>query len=127
MRHAAHGEFTNAEFAHLDRMIDQLGVVPGPVLAETIDRRAVALGDPRAHARAVGEIDELAHDQAMRWVDAQIETLAVDLPALNRVLGLGGSSSRMIWSTRSNACSLSVCFLSGVVPVSSSYINTPSE
>ena len=38
----------------------------------------------------------------------------------NRVLGRGGSSSRMIRRTSSHAASLKRCFSSGVVPVNSS-------
>ena len=44
---------------------------------------------------------------------------------LNRVLGRGGSSSRMIRRTSSNAACFSRSLSNGVVPVSSSYSSTP--
>src|SRR5262249_12671061 len=52
-------------------------------------------------------------------------------PALHRllslVLGLGGSSSRIIRRISSNAADFSRSLSNGVVPVSSSYNRTPSE
>ena len=51
----------------------------------------------------------------------QIEAVRV------RVLGRGGSSSRMIRRISSCAAFLNRSLLNGVVPVSSSYRSTPSE
>jgi hypothetical protein len=42
-----------------------------------------------------------------------------------RVLGLGGSSSRMMRRISSQSASLNRSLVNGVVPVSSSYSNTP--
>ncbi len=52
---------------------------------------------------------------------------AVSCVGPSRVLGLGGSSSRIRRSTSVNAASRSRPCSSGVVPVSSSYSRTPSE
>ena len=46
---------------------------------------------------------------------------------LKRVLGFGGSSSRMIRSTSSKAASCSRFRSNGVDPVNSSYSSTPRE
>jgi hypothetical protein len=46
---------------------------------------------------------------------------------LRRVLGTGGSSSRMHRSSSSNAVLLIRRFSSGVEPVNSSYSSTPNE
>src|SRR5262249_49745571 len=45
---------------------------------------------------------------------------------LKRVLGLGGSSSRMVRNSSSSAVCFSRSCSSGVLPVSSSYSSTPS-
>ena len=47
--------------------------------------------------------------------------------SLSRVLGFGGSSSRMIRRISSYAACLNRSLSNGVVPVSSSYSSTPSE
>ncbi len=60
------------------------------------------------------------------WRWAEIDA-SVSAESLSRVLGLGGSSSLIMRRTSPYAASLSRLWESGVLPVSSSYSNTPSE
>ena len=94
---------------HVGREVVGRLVPPPPVLLQRLHHDPVQLAPHRPVRAACGSACRLAET-----------VVSVSPSVLSRVLGLGGSSSRMIRRISSNAACWSVSGSNGVVPVSSS-------